>query len=287
MKAGRAGSIPDGVTTMTANPISQPLTNLLNEIGEAVANLNTLVVGLDAVEKGHEKPESLDVSWNPADRRSAARKSRKFVLEAVLVRVAEAIGEYVTALSKLPRFNAVRSKWDGDTSSSDRVTDVFEDCLKDSFLVPATVLLVHWRNRIVHRKSKAKLNNNHKRLLQAHDQEIHERYKNLSVDCLLCHFEEGRPTLKDISSLTSMTIRAAREADKLIQTDLDKDDLDAWLSYYDLVPILHRVRAETAPGKLDAAVRRVFRANAPLLLDSYISHYLKPDNITANSTPSP
>ncbi|MBV1824858.1 hypothetical protein [Komagataeibacter oboediens] len=279
MKAGRAGSIPDDVATKSTDRVSHPLTNLLKEIGEAVANLNTLVVGLDAVESGHEKPESLDISWSPIDRRIAARRSRKFVLEAVLVRVAEAISEYVTALSKLPQFATVRSKWDGNTSASDRVADVLECCLGNkNFVVPATVLLVHWRNRIVHRKSKAKLDTDHKRLLQENDDEISDKYKHLNVDCLLCHFEEQRPTLKDVSSLISMSIRAARDCDKHIQINLSKDALDAWLTYYDIFPILARVKAETAPEKLDAAIRRVLRANAPLLLDSYNTHYFPLDD---------
>ncbi|WP_192357588.1 hypothetical protein [Mesorhizobium mediterraneum] len=70
----------------------QPLKDLLVSVGEAVANLNTAVVGLDAVEQGYEKPETLNISWNPNDRIAAARKSRRFLVEAVLVRVAEATG---------------------------------------------------------------------------------------------------------------------------------------------------------------------------------------------------
>jgi hypothetical protein len=68
---------------------SQPLSMLLADVGDAVASLNTVVVGLDAVEMGHEKPDSLDISWGPDNRRAAARKARKFVVEAVLVRVFE------------------------------------------------------------------------------------------------------------------------------------------------------------------------------------------------------
>lgn len=104
IKAGRAGSSPDGTTS---NWQSQPLSALLVEIGEAVANLNTAVVGLDAVEKGHDKPESLDISWSPADRQAASRKARKFIVEAVLVRVFEALRQHTVVISRLPRFREV------------------------------------------------------------------------------------------------------------------------------------------------------------------------------------
>ena len=77
IKAGRAGSSPDGTASDWQ---SQPLSALLADVGEAVANLNTAVVGLDAVEKGHERPENLDISWSPGDRQAASRKARKFLV---------------------------------------------------------------------------------------------------------------------------------------------------------------------------------------------------------------
>ena len=123
MKAGSAGSTPDGAAK-TKDPISHPFSILLNDVGEAVFSLNTLVVGLDAVEKGHEKPDTLDISWNPTDRIIAARKSRKFVLEAIIVRVTEGLLEFINALGKLPRLKPVSSKWDGNTKNAVKVSDV-------------------------------------------------------------------------------------------------------------------------------------------------------------------
>jgi hypothetical protein len=271
MKAGSAGSIPDGATK-TKKPISHPLSILLGDVGEAVFSLNTLVVGLDAVEKGHEKPDSLDISWKPTDRVIAARKSRKFILEAIIVRVSEALIEFSNALGKLPRLEAVSSKWDSNTKNAVKVSDVFTTFLGDNYLISAAILLVHWRNRIVHRGSNAKLEPSQKRALQSSEAEIAEGYKGLSVDCLLCHFEEKRPTLKDISSLVAICLKLAREIDDALHTNLSKADLDAWLEHYGLAPIIDRVKAETKLEKRDASIRRVFQAQAPLLLESYIQH---------------
>jgi hypothetical protein len=271
IKAGSAGSNPDGATK-TKKSISHPLSTLLNEVGEAVFSLNTLVVGLDAVEKGHEKPDTLDISWDPTDRVIAARKSRKFVLEAVAVRVCEALIEFVSALAKLPRLEAVSSKWDDKTKNAEKVGQVFTAFLGDNYLISAAVLLVHWRNRIVHRGSNAKLQASQKKALQNHEAEIAKDYKNLSVDCLLCHFEEKRPTLKDISSLVAICLKLAREIDEALHINLSKPDLDAWLEHYGLVQIIDRVKADTKPEKRDASIRRVFQTHAPSLFESYIRH---------------
>jgi hypothetical protein len=160
MKAGKAGSIPDGASK--DDTISFALTQFMNDVGEAVANLNTVAVGLDAVEKGHQKPDSLNISWGPADRIVAARKARKFVVESVLVHVTEAIGQYIAALSKLPRFSEVREGWEGkdaDNSAAGKLTAIATEILGEKeILIAGSALLIHWRNRIVHENSRAKLN---------------------------------------------------------------------------------------------------------------------------------
>jgi predicted HTH domain antitoxin len=246
---------------------------LLNSIGRSVFVLNTTVVGLDAVERGHPKPDNLDISWNPQDRRIASRQSRKFVLEAVLVRASEAVFQYVAALSKLPRFAPVTDKWTSNTSDAEKVYDILASTVDDEYLASAAAVIVHWRNRIVHEGSKAKPTAVQKAALRSSEQEISDRYSALSVDCLLCHFEEGRPSLKDVSSLIAMSINAARQADRGIHANLTKDELDAWLAHYGLVPKLARVRAESSPAKLDASIYRVLQAEAPLLRHAYRLHY--------------
>lgn len=271
VKAGSAGSNPDGATKQT-KPVSHPLSVLLNDIGDAVSNLNAIVVGLDALENGYEKPESLDISFDPHDKKFAARKARKFAVEAVIVRVSEAVIEYIGALSRLPRLAGVSAKWNGDTKNAVKVSDVLKEFLGADYLIPAAVLLVHWRNRIVHRGSNAKLDPKEKAALQTNEAEIAKNYKNLSVDCLLCHFEEGRPSLKDASSMISMCINLARKIDEALHTNLTKDDLDAWLDHYELLPKIERVKAETKPDKVEASIRRLFQAEAPRLYEEYLKH---------------
>ncbi|MGB8784776.1 MAG: hypothetical protein WCD02_16765 [Terriglobales bacterium] len=114
---------------------SQPLSVLLEDIGEAVACLNTVVVGLDAVENGHPKPESLDISWSPADTRAASRKARRFIVEAVLVRVFEALHEHSRSFSCLPRFSNLVERWDANTAKADKIWDIYAAIVGPTYLV--------------------------------------------------------------------------------------------------------------------------------------------------------
>jgi hypothetical protein len=237
--------------------------------------LNTVVVGLDAVEKGHPKPDTLRISWNPHDRSAAARKARRFTLEAVLVRASESIGQYVTAISKLRRFEPIRSKWNGDTSAVDKLLGIGEAAVgKKSYLLQAAALLMHWRNRVVHAKSNASLDRSQIGLLKLNEDEIACKYAGLSIDLLLTNFHAARPTLKDVSSLISMSINLIREIDATATDDFTKDDLDALLDHYGLSRALVKVRNETAPDKLDSSIRKAFHSLAPKLLPAYEKYYM-------------
>jgi hypothetical protein len=66
-----------------------------------------------------------------------------------------------------------------------------------------------------------------------------------------------------------MTINLARKIDATVCECFSKEDLDAWLAYYEIAPAIAKVKAETAPQKIQAAVERVFASRAPRLLDSY------------------
>ena len=103
---------------------------------------------------------------------------------------------------------------------------------KDDYLVPAVVLLVHWRNHIVHASSNAKLKHHKRQVLLKNRTIIRDRYGGLDISELLVHDEAQRSTLKDASSLIAMTINLARKIDRAMQQDLTKEELDAWLDHY-------------------------------------------------------
>jgi hypothetical protein len=279
------GSNPDGATSPHPGPI-QPLRDFLMSVGEAVASLNTTVVGLDAVENGHVKPDSLNISWNPGDRVAAARKSRRFVLEAVLVCVAEILSEYILAISKLPRFSSVRTTWNGNTSDAEKLANIAVAAIgSENYLVVGAVLLVHWRNHVVHRRSRASLTPHQARTLKAASIEIEQSFAGLSVDRLLDDFEKKKPTLKDISSLIAMSIRLARQLDKYMDV-LSEDDLNALLEYYGLRSRICQIEAQTAPAKRYDSVLRMLQSAAPSLAEAYRRLHADTSDIPGQVRPS-
>lgn len=264
LKAGRAGSSPDDIAN------SQPFQNFLNSVGRAVDSLNSIAVGLDAVENGYAKPDSLDISWNPSDRKMAARTARKFALESVLVRVGAANKDYFDSIGKLSRF---KDTYKSDDKSAPKFSKISKAALgKRDYHTVIPALIFHWRNRIVH-SSDAKLTHPEKMVLFENAEEISARYASLSVNCLLCHFEERRPTLKDVSSLTAMSINLLREIDGRIQSELSKEDLDTLLDHYDLSEQILEIRSGTKPDKVEPSIDRLFRSRAPLLLNAYRKIY--------------
>lgn len=279
MKAGSAGSSPDDATKSAS--ATQPLRCFLREVGEAVANLNTTVVGLDAVENGHKKPDGLNISWNPADPKSAARKARRFVLEAVLVRVSEALAQYVATVAKLSRFDTCRESWSkkeiagkkNEPSIAEKLTDIaIETVGSDCYKTFGACLLIHWRNRVVHSKSQATLTPNQIKTLKKSSKDIETNYSDLSIERLLEDFKTGKPTLKDISSLIAMTIRLVRLVDENVK-DYSKNDLETLLDHYGLYEQIEKIRAETSPEKTTASVKRLLKVTAPGLGESYEKFY--------------
>lgn len=272
MKAGSAGSNPDAITKHPS--ATQPLRDFLSETGEAVAHLNTIVVGLDAVEKGHKKPKGLNISWAPKDHKAAAMKARSFAVEAALQKSSEALKEYIHSIASFERLDVVRHKWTGSTTSAEKISDIAEHLLDEhDFLHVGACLLVHWRNHIVHKRSNADLNSVQKSLLERKKLTIRSEFSGLDTTKLLDDFYKGHPTLKDVSTLITFSIRLVRKLDQKL-SELTRHDLDRLLAQYGLAESIKKVERETSPLKLRESVIRLLTTEAPGLVASYRKHYL-------------
>lgn len=264
MKAGSTGSNPGGGTAIRT-PASAALNHLLDDLGKASFYLNTIVVGLDAVERGHRKPAALDIMWEPADPTSAARMARHFAVEAFMVRASEALSAFIKAYAALPRFASIKARWDKDTGLAEKVDDLGTELLGgDQYLVAGAVVLVLWRNRIVHNGSFS-LPPKHVRTLNNSGQSIHDAYRNLDVSKLLDHARDSRPTLKDVSCLIAMTINLARAMDERVYESFDKGDVVAWITHCKLDQAIRKVVRETAKDRVKDSVSRIIKSNAPRL----------------------
>jgi hypothetical protein len=256
--------------------VSAILNQLLDDIGKASFYLNTIVVGLDAVEHGHKKPEALDIKWEPADPKSAARMARHFAVEAIMVRASEALSAFIKAYSALPRFASITSRWNKDTGLAEKVDDLGSELLgSQNYLVAGAVVLVFWRNRIVH-NGRFSPPPKHLSILKTEARAIHDAYRNLDVSMLLDHARDGRPTLKDVSCLIAMTINLARGMDELVYKSFVKEDVVAWITHLGLEPAIRKVARETAKERVAVSISRLLKSNAPRLEADFV-RFCEPD----------
>lgn len=272
MKAGRTSSNLGGDTTIRPMT-SAALKQLTDEIGSSSFYLNTIVVGLDAVESGHEKPATLDIFWEPKNRQDAARMARKFAVEAFMVRAAEALSAYVKVIGILPRFQKIKETWDQDTGASEKLEQIANNLVsKESYLTAGGMLLITWRNRIVH-EGKLTLPHHRKQILRKNAVTISENYRNLSVDLLLDHAENQRPTLKDASCLIAMAINLAREMDEKVYSNLGKEDVFAIICHYGLDAGIRKILGGTTDLKIPSSIERLFQTHAPGLYSEFIRFF--------------
>ena len=274
--------VPD-TTKPAVNECTQALADFLQAVGESVADLNTIAVGLAAIGQDHQKPDGLNISWNPKDPVIAARKARKAAVHAVMVVVTEALGQYVSAVTNLPRFDALTKAWNDrkpKASAADRISELAAQlftgkeargaiCYDTRYRTCCVMLMIHWRNRHVHTDSAAKLTHHEKQVVRANEDCIAKEYAGLSVDRLLADFEVNRPTLKDATTLIAMTIREVRAMDRALYDCRDLADVQAWLEHYKLTERIEKIERETAPAKQRESIVLMLQTHAAHLVDWY------------------
>lgn len=248
-------------------PALQPF---LDATGRVVHHLNAIVVGLSAVETGTAtKPTTMDITWAPLDPRTSSRQARAFALRSTLVFLSEEVNTY---LDRLTTFPGVKRAPDWESKhKADRLLAVWRHLkLDEDFILVGTLLLGHWRNRSVHRKSNARLTDAQRRLFVDAVKEIGEQFKNLDPIRTLEDFENDRPTLKDVSSLTAMAIRCVKRLDEAVPEPRSAEEVNEWFCALELSAGLDRARrVSAAKGKEALGVVTFLRTHCPELLDAY------------------
>lgn len=263
---------------------TQALADFLKVVGNGVADLNTIAVGLAAIGPDHEKPEGLNISWAPKDPLVSARKARKAAVHAAMVVTVEALGQYVRTITKLPRFEKLTTEWNSrkpKPSAAERFSELAKllflpMCpVKDAsgydtqFRTCCVMLLIHWRNRHVHTNSNAELTHQEKQLIHAHEERIRNDFAGIDLDQLFGDFKKNRPTLKEATTLIAMTIREVRAMDEAVYICRDAADLQAWLDHYKLTERIDRIKRESKSEKQRASILRMLHTHAPYLKPWY------------------
>ncbi|MEO8459450.1 MAG: hypothetical protein ABI451_02880 [Dokdonella sp.] len=245
----------------------------LDAIGHVVHHLNTIAVGLAGVESGVAcKPTAMDISWRPADLRTSSRAARSFALNATIVFTAEELCAYVDTIIGVPGLPKVKLPTDSDRAQ--RLT-VLAGCLDlpSDHLLWGPLLLLHWRNRVIHRRSNAGLSKTQRDHLLGESAILAAKYKSLDAMLLLDHFKDRKPTLKDVSSLIAMTINCVKRMEDSIPEPSSPVEVMAWIAHLGLAEQFDRVkRVSAAQRNPKQAVANFFTTHCPELRSAYVLH---------------
>jgi hypothetical protein len=244
-------------------------------------HLHTVVVGLSSVETGiATKPEDLDITWTASDKVGSAREARRFVLRATLIFVAEELTEYATKV-----FNYRALITPGmvlPQEKADRIRALAApDSIDPDYLSVAPLIVIHWRNRIVHRNSRARLTSAERQRVLSQSDSARESYKGVDVDRLLKDFETDQPTLKNVTVLLAMCIKFVRQVDSKIPRPNTPEAVRLWLEAENLLADVLRIEKEsTNGGSTDPRQRskQYLLTNAPGLAELYYEHGANPSD---------
>ena len=183
------------------------------KFGQANHFLITTLIGLDIVEKsdGITKSKDFATSWNPKNQIASARRSRMFVLESFFSYIVDGIDMYLSSLQKKPLLindEQFFVQLNNSGSSVYLKLKVISEYLsiQDYYIKDLVLLLVTWRNNVVHFNSSQKLHPQTKTNLLANSNKINDCFCHLDIKEVINKAEKGdTPTFKEVTSLIKAT----------------------------------------------------------------------------------
>jgi hypothetical protein len=216
-RSNRVRHTPDGMVILYLN--ESKARRLFKELlGNANHLIVTALVGLDAIEQGlvTDVPEQLHAAWSPKDRMASARRSRRLVLDMVLVRAVDALDLYIRASRRNPALvqdDGLRNAIDAAGRSIFEKLRAIESHYghKDPLLFAMGYVMIAWRNRSAHTEADTEVDQRTRELLLNEAKRIEEIFSGLSAERLLDGFDNHSPAFKEVASM----IRATHQ---LVQT---------------------------------------------------------------------
>ncbi|MGY3726873.1 MULTISPECIES: hypothetical protein [Cobetia] len=257
---------------------SEGLKQFLATVGDAVHSVNTICVGLTSVRSGTiEKPEDLTISWSSSDPATSASKARLFALRASLVFVEEALLKYLGFLKSCIFADDKLRKALSTEKAADKVIEVSKHLPNaEPYWCPMVVLLVRWRNRVVH-SSNVGLTVNQKKLLIDNAQLLKDRHAGIDIDKTINNFGSGQITLKDFTTLIAITVRYVRHIDEELKPNIyTVDGFFNWLEQRDLIgaynSVINANGEATRRRKLKAFINTEFSDISDELIERLFKH---------------
>lgn len=111
-------------------------------------------------------------------------------------------------------------------SSVDRIRALNEFFkFEKTYWIPCIVMLIRWRNKVVHRISSGQLTREEINILISASKELKVDHANIDIDQTVVHFNSNEITLKDITTLIAITIRFARYLDQQIFQSVNRIEI--------------------------------------------------------------
>jgi hypothetical protein len=249
----------------------------LDSVGHVVHYLNTIAIGLAGVESGVcTKPATLDISWNPKDIKSSSRGARAFVVNSAIVFLAEELGAYTNTILGCPGFKSIVLPKDPDRAEKFIALHQHLKLHEDQLFLGG-LIAIHWRNRIIHKRSNAGLTKAQETaLLNDYSSVLYSDYKHLNAKLLLEHFSKKLPSLKDVSSLIALSINCVRRIEEAIPEPKSSQDVEDWLNHLKLAGELKRFLRSTVNVKQpEHAVMNFLNTHCPELARAYALFCMK------------
>lgn len=202
---------------------SKHLNIFLEDVGHSVHCMNSIAVSLSLLSPETKVPDKLNISWKTADAKQTSIHSRRYAIKSSIVFSVESFFEYLIAISKDPlwpsnkkTFNQLAKKDDGkDRPKAERVSlflSQFQNVEKEWNIL--TELLCHWRNKVVHSSSTARISKGSKKYLLEKQDYLYENFHHIDISETLDNFDKNKFTLKDITTLITFLIKSARAVDQ-------------------------------------------------------------------------
>lgn len=213
---------------LTASPARRSFKSLL---GNANHRIITILVGLDAIERGevNKVPKGLGATWSPKNFVASARLSRRMVLDLVLVRSVDALDVYFRHINRKPclvQSPEIQSLLSENDRSVFKKFEVIEKKFPDlsEVYVSLVALMITWRNRSVHSEDDKNLKGRYRQCIEDNLLTIEREFRSLDGNILLGHFDKFEyPKLKEVTSLINATHHYVAALEKILFKTLSPD----------------------------------------------------------------
>lgn len=207
------------------------LKKLLDEIGGSINSINTIAVSLSSLKSSTKVPDGLNITWKPSDVPAAARNARRFANRSALVFHAEILFEYLSDLSRDSLWSISNKSFNKALNSQDsKARRVSAFCKSIPGIEREWIILVelmcHWRNKIVHAKSKAQISASDRKFLVSKSSDIAQNFYHFDVNKAIEDFRADKVTLKEVTTLTTFLIKCCTAVDKYYVDLVNKSSLD-------------------------------------------------------------